>query len=133
MGVALGVDVELQGVDEAQFNTIAFETRAWDVLLAIVNLNLPSQLVPFVSGAQQPDGVNFSAIANPDYEQLAAEASTLAGPEACEQWNAAEEALVAEMNMLPFAASTLPAFGQGAEFETGPFGIIPATVRLVES
>ena len=64
----LGVDVELQGVDQAQFNTIAFETRAWDVFLAAVNLNLPSQLVPFVSGAQPPDGVNFSAIANADYD-----------------------------------------------------------------
>jgi peptide/nickel transport system substrate-binding protein len=129
----LGVDVELQGVDDAQFNAIAFESRAWDVILASVNLNLPSQLVPFVSGAQPPDGVNFSAIANPEYEQLAAEASALTGPEACEQWNAAEEALVAEMNILPFAASTLPAFGQGAEFETGGFGIIPATIRLVET
>ena len=28
----LGVDVELQGVDQAQFNTIAFETGAWDVV-----------------------------------------------------------------------------------------------------
>jgi peptide/nickel transport system substrate-binding protein len=129
----LGVDVELQGVDEAQFNTIVFETRAWDVFLFPLGLNLPSQLVPFVSGAPPPDGVNLSAIANPDYDALAAEASTLTGEEACAQWNAAEEALFAEMNVLPFAVSTLPTFGQGAEFEVGGFGIIPATVRLVES
>jgi peptide/nickel transport system substrate-binding protein len=82
---------------------------------------------------QPPDGVNFSAIANADYDDLVAEASTLTGPEACEQWNAAEEAFFAQMNILPFAVSTLPTFGQGAEFETGPSGIIPATVRLVES
>jgi peptide/nickel transport system substrate-binding protein len=130
---ALGVDVELQGIDQAQFNTIAFESRAWDVFLAAVNLNLPSQLVAFVSGAQPPDGVNFSAIANADYDAIVAEASTLTGEEACAQWNAAEEALFAQMDVLPFAVSTLPVFGQGAEFEIGGFGIIPATVRLTES
>ncbi len=51
----------------------------------------------------------------------------MTGAEACEQWNAAEEALFAQMNILPFAVSTLPTFGQGAEFEIGRFGIIPAT------
>ena len=64
----LGVDVQLQGVDEAQFNTIAFESRAWDVFLAAVNLDVPSLAVPFVSGPQPPDGVNFSAVANPEYD-----------------------------------------------------------------
>ena len=64
----LGVDVQLQGVDEAQFSTIAFETRAWDVFLAALNLDVPSVAVPFVSGPQPPDGVNFSAVANPEYE-----------------------------------------------------------------
>ena len=75
----LGVDVQLQGVDEAQFNTIAFETRAWDVFLAALNLDVPSVAVPFVSGPQPPDGVNFSAVANPEYDALVAEASALPG------------------------------------------------------
>ena len=47
----LGVDVQLQGVDDAQFNTLAFESRAWDVFLAALNLDVPSLAVPFVSGA----------------------------------------------------------------------------------
>jgi peptide/nickel transport system substrate-binding protein len=129
----LGVDVQLQGVDTAQFNALAFESGAWDVFLAALNLGVPSQLVPFVSGAVPPDGVNFSAVANPEYDGLVADAMTLTGPEACAQWNAAEEALYAQMNILPFAASTLPVFGNGAEFQLGSYGILPQTVRLVES
>jgi peptide/nickel transport system substrate-binding protein len=129
----LGVDVELQGVDEAQFNTIVFETRAWDVFLAILNLDVPSLAVPFVSGPQPPDGVNFSAVANPEYESLVSEASALTGEEACAVWNAAEEALYAQMNILPFAASIAPTFGNGAEFADGRLGIVPTSLRLLES
>ena len=127
----LGVDVQLQGVDEAQFNTLAFESRAWDVFLAAVNVDVPSLAVPFVSGAQPPDGVNFSAVVNPEYDALVAEASALTGEEACAVWNAAEEALYAEMNILPFAANTLPIFGNGAEFALGRAGLIPTSLRLV--
>ena len=58
--------------------------------------------------AQPPDGVNFTAIANPEYERLVAEASTMTGAEACDTWNAAEEALLAEMDIVPFAVSTIP-------------------------
>jgi peptide/nickel transport system substrate-binding protein len=129
----LGVDVQLQGVDEAQFNTLAFESRAWDVFLAILNVNDPSQAVAFVSGTQPPQGVNFSAVSNPDYDALVAEASALTGEEACAVWNSAEEALYAQMNILPFAANTLPTFGNGAEFALGGLGLIPTSLRLVEA
>ena len=83
-------------------------SRAWDVFLAALNLDVPSLAVPFVSGAQPPDGVNFSAVVNPEYDALVAEASALTGAEACAVWNAAEEALYAQMNILPFAATTVP-------------------------
>jgi peptide/nickel transport system substrate-binding protein len=125
--------VQLQGVDSAQFNTIAFETRAWDVFLAALNLDVPSLAVPFVSGTQPPEGVNFSAVANPEYDALVAEASALTGEEACEVWNAAEAELYAQMNILPFAATTAPFFGNGAEFTFGRLGIIANSLRLVEA
>ena len=35
-------------------------------------------------------------------------------------WDAAEEALYAQMNILPFAATTAPIFGNGAEFAARP-------------
>ncbi len=102
----LGVDVDLQGVDSAQFNTLAFESRAWDVFLAAVNLDVPSLAVPFLSGPQPPDGVNFSAVSNPEYESLVAEASALTGTAACAKWDEAEKALYAQMNILPYAVTT---------------------------
>jgi peptide/nickel transport system substrate-binding protein len=128
----LGVDVDLQGVDSAQFNTLAFESRAWDVFLAAVNLDVPSLAVPFVSGPQPPDGVNFSAVSNPEYESLVAEASALTGPEACAKWDEAEKALYAQMNILPYAVTTAPVFGRNAEFAAGRLGLIPSSIRLFE-
>ena len=82
---------------------------------------------------QPPDGVNFSAVANPEYDALVAEASALTGAEACEVWNAAEAELYAQMNILPLAATTAPSFGNGAEFAFGRIGIIANSLRLVEA
>ena len=128
----LGVDVDLQGVDSAQFNTLAFESRAWDVFLAAVNLDVPSLAVPFLSGPQPPDGVNFSAVSNPEYESLVAEASALTGTAACAKWDDAEKALYAQMNILPYAVTTAPTFGRNAEFAAGRLGLIPSSIRLFE-
>ena len=103
------------------------------MFLAALNLDVPSLAVPFVSGTQPPDGVNFSAVANAEYDALVAEASALTGAEACEVWNAAEAELYAQMNILPVAATTLPTFGNGAEFAVGRLGIIANSLRLVEA
>ena len=48
-------------------------------------------------------------------------------------WNAAEQALYAQMDILPFAANTVPMFGNGAEFSIGRLGIIAASIRLSET
>ena len=48
-------------------------------------------------------------------------------------WNAAEAELYAQMNILPFAATTAPFFGNGAEFALGRIGIIANSLRLVEA
>jgi len=60
----LGADVTLKGVDSPGLNTLYFGTGAWDASMAPITLNLPSQLVPFVSGPVPPNGTNFAHLLN---------------------------------------------------------------------
>ena len=49
-------------------------------------------------------------------------------------WNAAEAGLYAQMNVLPFAATTAPFFRERRRvFELGRIGIIANSLRLVEA
>ena len=126
--------MQLQGVDQAQFNTIAFETRAWDVFLAALNLDVPSLAVPFVSGAQPPDGVNFSAVANPEYERPRRRGER---PHRCGGLRGVERrrggALRPDEHPAVRRHARRRTFGNGAEFDVGRLGIIANSLRLVEA
>ena len=45
-----------------------FGAGDWDVAWVSLNVSSPDQLVPFLSGPAAPEGTNFAAIANPDYD-----------------------------------------------------------------
>ena len=79
----------------------------------------------------RPTGPTSPPSPTPSTRPLVAEASALTGEEACEVWNAAEAELYAQMDILPFAATTAPFFGNGAEFALGRIGIIATSLRLV--
>ena len=113
----LGVDVEGRQQDEPAVLEAIFGTGAWDVSWVPLSVNSPDQLVPFLSGTPAPEGVNFSAIQNADYEAAVAEATQLPGVEGCDAWQAAETALFEAADIVPFANSTIYMFGNGAEFE----------------
>ena len=79
---------------------------AWDAVFLPLNTTLPSQLVPYLSGPSAPQGVNFSGIDNADYTAAVAEASAIAGTDGCEKWAAAEKAIFAHVDLVPFVNST---------------------------
>jgi peptide/nickel transport system substrate-binding protein len=126
----LGVDVTLKGVDSPGLNTLYFGTGAWDASMAPITLNLPSQLVPFVSGPVPPDGTNFAHIQNQAYESLVQKASTKAGSAGCDDWNNAEKALVKAVDAIPYEDAVEPAFGKGATFTVGD-GLDPTSIRML--
>jgi peptide/nickel transport system substrate-binding protein len=127
---ALGADVTLKGVDSPGLNTLYFGTGAWDVSMAPITLNLPSQLVPFVSGPVPPNGTNFAHIQNKDYESLVAKAATKAGADGCGDWNDAEKALITAVDAIPYVNTVAPIFGKGAKFTVGD-GIDPSSIRML--
>lgn len=126
----LGVDVTLKGVDSPGLNTVYFGTGEWDASMAPITLDLPSQLVPFVSGPVPPDGTNFAHIQNKDYESLAQTAATKAGAAGCDDWNNAEKALIKAVDAVPYENAIAPIFGKGATFTVGD-GINPTSIRMV--
>jgi peptide/nickel transport system substrate-binding protein len=126
----LGADVTLKGVDSPGLNTLYFGTGAWDASMAPITLNLPSQLVPFVSGPVPPNGTNFAHLTNKDYEAAVAKASTKAGSDGCSDWNDAEKALITAVDAVPYENTVAPTFGKNAKFTVGD-GIDPTSIRML--
>jgi peptide/nickel transport system substrate-binding protein len=130
---SLGVTVESQAMTDTGVAEAVLGGDAWDVVNLPPNAYLPVTISPFVSGPQPPAGTNFSAIDNPTYTSLAAQALVTAGEEGCALWNQAEIALFTEFDVLPIAQSPTPVFGNGAEFSTSGSGVIPTTITLLAS
>ncbi|UMG94663.1 ABC transporter substrate-binding protein [Nocardioides sp. TF02-7] len=129
--VALGVEVEAAELPQAQMSEILFGSGDWDVAWEPVNVSTPEQLVPFLSGPGIADGgTNFAAIDNADYSAAVETATGKVGAEGCDDWMAAEEALFASADVVPFASNLVRTFGNGAEFEvTG--SLVPTSIRML--
>lgn len=111
----LGVEVNLRAVSSTQLNEVIFSAGNWDAGWVRVGVSLPTQLQGFVSGPVPPDGTNFAHIDNPTYAENAAAAAELTGEEACARWNAAEEALINDLDVTPMFDAITPIFLQHAE------------------
>ncbi|MDQ3788811.1 MAG: ABC transporter substrate-binding protein, partial [Actinomycetota bacterium] len=126
-----GVDVTLKGGTDAEMGQLVGGQLRWDVAIVPLNVALPSQAVPFVSGPPAPGGTNFAAIDNPDYTAKVGEAAKIAGDEGCGAWAEAEKALYERVDVVPFANANRPTFGKGAEFELTQGSVAPSSIRMV--
>ena len=127
----LGVEVTLKGGTDAEMGQLVAGQLQWDAAIVPLNVSLPSQTVPFVSGPAAPNGTNFAAIDNPDYTAKAGEAATIAGDAGCDAWAEAEKALFERADVVPFANANRPVFGKGAEFELTQGSVAPSSIRMV--
>ncbi|GIH02369.1 peptide ABC transporter substrate-binding protein [Rhizocola hellebori] len=129
---AAGVEVTLKGVTNAEIGqAIVGGQGSWDAAFLPLGVTLPSELVSFFSGPSAPDGVNFASINNPAYTAAVEKASATAGTAGCAQWAAAEEALVGNGDIVPFAFSSIGVYGKGATFELSSGSVDPASVRML--
>lgn len=126
----IGVDASAKAQNETTLTGTIFGAGDWDVAWVSLNVSSPDQLVPFLSGPAAPDGTNFSAIANADYEAAVEEAAQLTGSEGCDTWLEAEAALFADADIVPFAATQVRTFGAGAEFAV-PGQLQPLSIRML--
>ncbi|NEA34805.1 ABC transporter substrate-binding protein [Streptomyces sp. SID13031] len=127
----LGVEVSLKPVSTAEIGTLILGGQGtWHAGLIPLTVNLPSQLVSFMSGTTPPNGSNFSSIKNPEYDAAVHQASSIAGPDGCADWATAERALMKQLNLVPFVNATVPIFAKGATFELSD-GVSPASIRML--
>jgi peptide/nickel transport system substrate-binding protein len=128
----VGAEVTVKPVTDAEVGTaIVGGQLAWDAAFLPLGMPLPSGLVPYLSGPSAPQGVNFSGIDNADYAAAVQEASAIAGTDGCEKWSAAEKAIFEHVDLVPFVNSTVPTFGQGAQFEFGDGALVPQSIRML--
>ena len=127
----IGVETKLSGDNNSALQQAIFKTSDFDVYMAGQQSNLPSTLMPFVSGAEPPTGFNIPGAHNTDYDRLAAEALTKPGKESCGLWNEAAEALVDDLVLVPYASNPTTIFTSGATLElTGLRLPSPTSIKL---
>jgi ABC-type dipeptide transport system, periplasmic component len=126
----IGVEVNVSTLPTDELAEILFGGGSWDVVWEPLNVNSPDQVVGLISGPSPADGgSNFASIVNDAYDEGIAEAMNLIGTDSCDAWFAAEEALVANLDVLPFANTVQSLYGSGAEFRW-PGTIDPTSIRL---
>lgn len=129
----LGVDVQLVGADNAKVGQVLDETGDWDVSFVGLGLLLPSQLVPFVSGAASPNGLNSGSVENTEYTRLVDSARQKTGVAGCDDWNAAESALYKRVDVVPFGTLERPWFSKKATFALVGGLVVPSSIRMTAS
>ncbi|PZS27005.1 MAG: peptide ABC transporter substrate-binding protein [Pseudonocardiales bacterium] len=127
---AIGVQVKAVQKPITQISTVLFGTGAFDISWAGLTVNLPSQLVPFLSGATPPNGTNFAHLHNADYDRLAAAAAAKPGTTGCADWNAAETALVKAVDVVPYYDSVVPTYAKNTTFDAVNGGYVITSLRL---
>lgn len=125
-----GVEVKLKAVDSPGLSEVLFQSGSWDVSMAPFGFTLPSQNVPFVSGAVPSKGTNFGHIKNATYEAHAHAAAAKSGKASCPEWLAAEKELIKHVDIVPYYNSNNPIFGKAARFGLSEVGILPSTIRM---
>ena len=128
----LGVKVSLHGITDAEIDSeIVAGTAAWNVAILPIGLTVPTELVPFASGATPPTGEDFSYIKNAAYTADVTKASSAAGSAGCPDWNAAETELYKDVDLVPFADSATATYAKGATFSLSQGSIMPASIRML--
>jgi peptide/nickel transport system substrate-binding protein len=128
----LGVKVSLHGITDAEIDSeIVAGAAAWNVAIVPIGLTVPSELVPFVSGATPPTGEDFSFIKNAAYTADVTKASSAAGAAGCPDWNAAETELYKDVDLVPFVDSAIATYAKGATFSLSQGSIMPASIRML--
>ncbi|KAA9163646.1 ABC transporter substrate-binding protein [Amycolatopsis acidicola] len=124
---AIGAQVTVKGMTDTESMQVLTQ-GSWEAALVPVGVFLPTQLVPFFSGS---GGNNFAAIDNPEYNAAVQQAGAIAGADGCGKWAEGEQALVKNLDVVPFVNAVRPTFVQGATLETTQGSIDPSTIRML--
>ena len=128
---AAGVKVNAVAKPKTEISSTLFDTGNWDISWAPLKVQLPSQLVPFLSGPAPADGANFGHLNNADYTHLAGAAAAKPDAAGCAQWTDAEKALIKAVDVVPYYDQLQPLYAKNATFELAGGGPVVTSLRLL--
>jgi peptide/nickel transport system substrate-binding protein len=127
----LGITTELVAEDPAGWSTDLYQSYDWDTGFIQLAPSSPVVLSLFMLGATSENGgYNFMGVSNPEYNALAAQASTATtADEACGIWKKAEAELIDRVDVFPLAETESPMYLKGVTLER-PGTVAPTTIRM---
>ncbi|WP_405009738.1 ABC transporter substrate-binding protein [Kitasatospora sp. NBC_01539] len=131
---ALGAEVELVTESLPALVNAMYRSADFDVVVGSTpGFALPVGFVPFFSGPTPARGLNFAAVANPEYDALVARALRETDTAGCDTWNRAAASLFRSADALPIAEGRSSVYGYRTTFTT-TFGgqLVPTSIRLHE-
>jgi peptide/nickel transport system substrate-binding protein len=129
----IGVDVELSGQGSNAYLATLFEGVEWDIAFLNVQIAYPTEFLSFAQPPVSPEGQNFAAIDNPEYDRLTEQATETPGEEGCALWGEAEQALFSSVDVVPISDSIDTTFARDAEFREGVRSLVePTSITLFE-
>lgn len=129
---AAGVKVKATGMTDTQLLSAAYQAGNFDIAWVPIDGQNPVQIMNNFSGpAPAAGGGNFARIDNPTYDRLSAQAAQMLDASGCPAWAKADESLVANADVVPFADSNYPIWGtKNASFDVNYYGVDALTVRM---
>ncbi|KQW06413.1 hypothetical protein ASC66_07905 [Leifsonia sp. Root4] len=126
------IGVDAVPTPSASYTDVIFQGGDWDMVWAPIYTSLPSDWQGILSGEFPPNGGNWTYNSNEEYFALAAEAQTIAGDASCDAWQAAQDSLFSNLEVLPVYSSTSTMYGAGLEFSLSKTIVSPTTFRLTK-
>ncbi|GGM44673.1 ABC transporter substrate-binding protein [Microbacterium saperdae] len=126
------IGVDAVPTPSASYTDVIFSGGDWDIVWAPIFTSLPSDWAGILGGEFPPNGGNWTYNANQEYFDLVGEAQALAGADSCDAWQAAQDSLFSNLEVLPVYSSTSTFYGAGAEFGMSKSILAPTTIRVTE-
>lgn len=126
------IGVDAVPTPSASYTDVIFSGGDWDIVWAPIFTSLPSDWAGILGGEFPPNGGNWTYNANQEYFDLVGEAQALAGADSCDAWQAAQDSLFRNLEVLPVYSSTSTFYGAGAEFGMSKSILAPTTIRVTE-
>ncbi len=124
---AFGVDVQPDSRGGSEAVQAAFSGTEWDVALSGYGAATPP--INLISGPKPPQGANFSAITNGDYDSALTQA--IASGQDCDKWRETDAALIKQVNILPLMTEKYEYVSPSFDLGAGPstFYLVPTDLK----
>jgi peptide/nickel transport system substrate-binding protein len=130
---AAGIGTDLVGLTNAAFLESLYTTADFDIYYSAINVEFPYMATTFFGGATPANGGrNAGAIANPEFEQLSAQAAATPSDRACPVWAQAHTSLFKRADVVPISTGDRPIYASKATLDTVGLFAVPTSIRLYQ-